>query len=552
MGDGVGTDGAEAGSGEQATGGGRGLSRRHFLLGLGGLATLGVGGVAGYEWPHGTSRPVARLGGRAAAAPLARTAAAGSALPSEVVAFVSRPDLRPPLVRVAHSHARLSPAGTRLAAPASPEYIFLAVKGYRGPVPSQAGLLVVDRRGQVVWFKPVSPAEPFDFNVQSYRGERVLTWWQGTVDKGVGYGQGKLADSSYGLVRTIGGHDGLVPDLHELNLTSSGTALVTAYHTVDADLSRYGGHSRAPVLASHALEIDLATGKVLMNWDSLEHVGFGESYAPAPKAKGAPWDYFHINSIAEMPNGNLLISARNTWALYEVERTTGKVLWRVNGKKSDFTMASDAHFYWQHHARPHPGNRLTVFDDGGTPAEERQSRGLLLNLDTKARHVSLEHAYLHPAGFLAANQGSVQLLADGRVFIGWGNQPYFSEFSADGTMLLDGELPPNVQSYRAFTHDWAGHPIEPPAVVARTNPAGGATVFASWNGATALDSWKVLAGASATSLQPVGSQERTAFETAVAVNSEGPYFRAVALDAHGRELGRSPVVKLTGATPKGA
>jgi hypothetical protein len=158
--------------------------------------------------------------------------------------------------------------------------------------------------------------------------------------------------------------------------------------------------------------------------------------------------------------------------------------------------------------------------------------------------VSLAHAYLHPAGFLAANQGSVQVLADERVFVGWGNQPYFSEFATDGTLLLDGQMPIGYRSYRALCHDWAGTPTEPPAIAVRTNPAGGAAVYASWNGATKVHGWTVLAGKERTSLEVVGSQPWSGFESAIAVNSAGPYFSVVATSAAGTELGRSAIAEV--------
>ena len=163
-------------------------------------------------------------------------------------------------------------------------------------------------------------------------------------------------------------------------------------------------------------------------------------------------------------------------------------------------------------------------------------------MDAKGKHVSLKQAYNNPAGFTATNQGSVQLLADGRVFVGWGDQPYFSEFAPDGTLLMDGQLPLNVQSYRAFTYDWTGKPPEPPQVAVRANTAGGFVVYASWNGATEVQRWMVLAGNVASRLEPVGSQGWADFETAIAVNSAGPKFCAVALDSGGKELGRSSVV----------
>jgi Arylsulfotransferase (ASST) len=511
----------------------RSLSRRQLIHGAGGLAVLSLAGLTGLDPGHRRSFAT-RLGSDATLATALQPAQTVSV--DDVHSFVSRPDLQPPVVKInTYSQGWQD---------ASPQFIFLATKGYMGPAPGQPGLMIIDRDGHLIWFKPISPVSPFDFNVQTYKGQPTLTWWQGKVGPGVGYGEGQMANSHYSTTATVQAGDGLQADLHELLITSAGTALITAYQTTTTNLSSIGGPRQGPVYASHAQEVDLATGKILFDWDSLEHVPVTESYTglPSGTAKGTPTDYFHINSVQEMQNGNLLISARNTCALYQVDRSAGKVVWRVNGKKSDFTMGAGSQFYWQHHAVPHSNGLLTVFDDGGSPPEEKQSRGLLLFVDTNAKHVSLKQAYLNPAGFMAANQGSMQLLEDGRVFIGWGNQPYFSEFAPGGTLLMDGQLPLNVQSYRAFTHDWTGQPSEPPAVAVRADPAGGFIVYASWNGATEVQRWMVLAGNVASRLQPVGSEQWADFETAIAVNSGGPKFCAVALDSKGKELGRSSVV----------
>jgi hypothetical protein len=184
---------------------------------------------------------------------------------------------------------------------------------------------------------------------------------------------------------------------------------------------------------------------------------------------------------------------------------------------------------------------ISIFDNAGVD-KEKQSRGLVLSVNEATKRVDVKQQFLHSAGFISGTLGSVQLLSDGGAFVGWGSQNYFSQYSADGTMILDGELPIGVRSYRAYLADWVGRPSDGPRIVAQANPAGGFAVHVSWNGATEVARWKVLAGAAKTSLSEVGSQTWTGFETAVAVNSEGPYFQAVALDAAGHELGRSPVV----------
>lgn len=528
---GDGDGGGEVPEGTRRAAGRRRFSRRQLLAGsAGGIAALLVGGVAGYEWPHGTT-PAAPPGGSPLAGP-----------PLGVQRFVTRPDLQPPAVRVTtHRSASSVPAesGPR-------RYVFVSPR-HDGNVASQQGLMICDRRGRLVWFHPTPYADPFDLNVQQFEGRPVLTWWQGAVNDGYGRGTGEMADTHYRHLRTIKAGDGLMADLHELNLTSRGTALITAFAQTTADLSAAGGARRGAVLAGHAQEIDLRTGKVLFDWSSLDHIGVGESYEPAPPSASSPYDYFHINSISETPDGQLLISAKNTWALYKVDRSSGAVLWRMNGKRSDFSMGKGANFYWQHDSRMLDSTRLTVFDDGSYPPEEARSRALLLAVDETARRVELTRAYVHPAGFLAANQGSVQVLPDGRVFVGWGNQPYFSEFAPDGSLLLDGQFPEDVRSYRAFSLEWNGLPDEAPRGAARTNPAGGTLVYASWNGATGVDSWQVLAGGRSDALRPVGSQQPSGFETAIAVNSFARYFQVVALDASNRPMGRSAVVQRDGA-----
>jgi hypothetical protein len=508
---------------------GRGLSRRQFLpRAAAGVAGLAAAGFVGYELAPSGSSP--SHSSSTATTTQTSPQVTSETSSEEMQSFVTRPDLHPPAVKV-----------TSLASAASsPSYIVLAVNNVLPGGPLQQGLMIVDRKGRLVYFQPVTTAKPFDFDVQSYRGKSVLTWWQGHLVATHGVGIGLIADSTYATTRHVQAGNGLQIDLHELKLTAKGTALITAYQLSKADLRPLGGAASHPVWASHAQEVDLATGKVLLDWNSLDHVPVAESYSTPPKS-GAAFDYLHINSICETSDGNLLVSGRNTSALYKIDRTSGKVLWRMGGKRSDFHVPSAARFHWQHDARTWSQSTYTVFDNGANGAEAR-SRALLLDVDESARTVKLTRAYLHPAAFVAATLGSVTLLPDKRVFVGWGGQPYFSEFAPDGTLLLDGQLPIGVRSYRAFTADWVGRPTRKPDVVAKSNPVGGFVVRVSWNGATDVDHWQILGGPNAHSLKPVGSQRWAGFETAIAVNSSGPSFQAVAFDASGHELGRSEVI----------
>ncbi len=494
---------------------------RRQLLGRAGVAAAGVAGLGLVG---------DRLDVRASEAALVDP---GSSAGGGLEHFVTRPDLTPPVVKVTRAGVGNDGDYTFMNAPRTAE--------------SPGGALIRDASGDLVWMRPSTPRHHrMDVNAQSYRGKPVLTWWEGAVtDGGYGLGVGMIADTSYRTSHVVRAHHGLEADLHEFNLTSEGTALITAYRKSVADLSAVGGPVRGYVLSGVVQEVDIATGALLFEWDSLDHVPLTESRQVfAGGSPDDPYNYFHINSIAVAPDGDLLVSARNTWTVYKITRPAGRIAWRLGGNRSDFQLGPGVDFYWQHHARPHGLTTLTLFDNGADPPYERQSRALILRLDPAARRVALVRAFTHPnPQILAHAMGSAELLPDGRMFVGWGAAPCYSEFAADGLLDMDAVMPSGNPSYRTFRRPWTGDPTEPPAAAASPSPAG-ATVYASWNGATRVASWGVLAGKRSSSLAYVGSARRTGFETAITAANDGPYFAVAPRDASGQVLALSPTVRL--------
>src|SRR5205823_6157627 len=175
---------------------------------------------------------------------------------------------------------------------------------------------------------------------------------------------------------------------------------------------------------------------------------------------GFPWDAYHVNAINLPGDGTFVVSMRNTWAAYKVDIATGRILWTLGGRHSNFKLGPGAEFEWQHDVAVYPGSPLvTLFDDhccqitgGGTyVSPTAPSRGLVLKL----------------------------------------------------------------------------------------NPAARTTVYASWNGATRLASWRVLAGSDPAALKVVAGRPKSGFETAVPVTGGYTVFRVEALDAGGRVIGFS-------------
>lgn len=399
----------------------------------------------------------------------------------------------------------------------------------------QSGPMILDPDGNLIWFDPLpNRGAAFDTAVQTYDGQTALTFYAAGADV--------IMNHNYQTIATVNAGNGYALDLHEFELTPQGTALITVAKDVPWNLSAVGGPRQGMLSDSAIQEIDVKTGQVLWQWDSDQHVPITASYAPKPHKK-KPWDYFHINSVQQLPDGNLLVSARQTWTVYEIDKQTGAVLWRLGGKNSSFKIGHGANFEWQHDATMMPdGHTMTLFDDGaGAYDNESQSRALRINLNYQRHRATLVHAYTHNPPLLTYSQGNLQTLPDGNTFVGFGSAPFFTEYGRGGAQLFTIRFDRPVQTYRAYRFQWWGQPATPPSIAVSTTPHG-TRVYASWNGATDVASWRVLAGPSPTQLSAAGEFHKTFFETQMWVGSTKPYFAAQALDQHGNVLATSSSV----------
>ena len=458
---------------------------------------------------------------------------------AEVQGFRSRPDLQPPVVTVTAQSPAVAP-GDMFVAP------------YTGP--GQAGPMILDPSGAVVWFKALPRyTSAADFRVQEYLGKPVLTWWQGDISvHGFGLGEGVIADGSYTVIAHVRAGNGDQADLHELQLTSRGTALITAYNPVRCDLASVGGPADGAVTDGVLQEIDIRTGLVRTEWTSLDHVGLAESYEHAASSSlASPFDFFHINSINLDPDGGLLVSARNTWTVYDLDGRSGQIAWRLGGRMSSFRAGPGTRTAYQHDPRVLPDGTISLFDNGASPTVHPQSRGIVLRLDLHSATATLVSQLIHAPPLIAYSQGNTQALTNGDWFLGWGQVPDFSEFSPAGGLLFDAHFPAHSQSYRSFRFGWTGTPVHRPSFAftpAAAGAAGRGIVYASWNGATLVASWQVLAGRAAGALSPIALAARSGFETAVALpaTTPGPYVAVQALDSAGHVLGTSAVATEAG------
>lgn len=439
----------------------------------------------------------------------------------------------------------------------------------RGSSVAKPGPVILDKNGNLVWTEQ-KWGQAMDVKVQNYQGNDYITFWTGSDNGTFGSGNYLMIDSSYQIYKNFSAAGTLHGDLHEFRITKNGTALLTAYELKPTDLSAFGVSGEGWIYDSLFQEVDIATGKLLFQWRASDHLPVTESFSPIQKngrERKKAWDYMHINSVDKNDEGNYLISLRYGCTLLCISQT-GEILWRLGGKHNSFKDltpgAAATNFAWQHHAMWHENSTMvSVFDNGAFDKlihTAEYSRGLLISLDYDAMTATLVQDYVAPQRFLAPSQGSVQLLPDGNVLVGWGHTPAFTEFSASGEVLCDMHIGATriaslgrSKNYRTFKYSWVGRPKTAPSVVLKSAEN---ALYVSWNGATEVERWVLEASDSTTEdakFFQIGGSFKEQFETKIHVPQDADeYLRVAAIDEQGNVLGYSGIVDKKSAEVAGS
>ena len=444
--------------------------------------------------------------------------------------FVSQPKLHPPKLiwKVRH--------GVTLA---NGYFLIANAPNFAGKMAGQSGPELIDRHGHPVWFVPVSRSVVANnLALQTYNGKPALSYWVG-VENAAGViksGKDIVVNQQYKTVATLKGKNGWIVDLHEM-VTDGKDAWVIASKSERKDLRRQHGPRHGTFVDNAVQEYDLTSGKLLYTWDAADHVKLGDTFMKF--IRNGVWDPYHMNSLQLTGSKTFLVSLRNTWAAYQIDMSTGKVDWTLGGKHSTFRFKGKAQFRWQHDVQLHRNDVVSVFDDHCCNAP---TRGLVLKLNMGKKTASMTKQYTRGKHFHVSFLGDTDLLSNGGAVIGWGSsQPsFFSEYGRSGRLLLDVELPTNDLTYRATLDHWTGTPSKPPVGAVKTN-GGRATVYVSWNGATGVFKWRVLAGNSSKHLSAVVTKGNTGFETKIALSKKYKKYEVVALDGKGKSMASSKV-----------
>jgi hypothetical protein len=336
-------------------------------------------------------------------------------------------------------------------------------------------LMLVDNNGKVAKYKRL-PGAVLDFKMQpnglmSY-AEPYSPWGYA----GGGRSVHRVLDSTFAVVDSFKAGNGYDADGHAFNLLPNGHALLHAYDIQYFDLSKIiqGGNPNAIVVGSILQELDLQKN-VVFQWRSWDYIPISDTYM---STAASAFDYIHMDSHEVDEDGNFLVSCRNTCDITKIDRMTGDIIWRMGGKKNQFTFIGEnaanapTYFTYAHGFNRALNGNFLLFDNGNLH-KTQVSRAVEYKIDQVTKTATMLWEYRHTPDVFAPQRGSIQRLANGNTVIGWGSASFtgvgkttVTEVTPDKSTVFELESLDGMPSFGAPKYLWNAQ-LFPAAAVTR-------------------------------------------------------------------------------------
>ena len=416
--------------------------------------------------------------------------------------------------------------------------------GFGGDPNLGAYLMILDNNGDPVFYQKVPETTiTTDYKVLK---NGLLAYWQ--------EGEYHLYDNNYNHVRTLSaknGYNGI--DLHDLIVLPNGNYMYIIYYNFVKDMSEVvpGGNENARIIDVAIQEVD-EDGNVVFEWKGIDHYDITDTNRGLTAAQ---IDYSHANAVELDKDGNILLSSRHMDEITKIDHDTGEIIWRLGGKKNQFTMTSapgipdDPEFFFQHDIRVLPDGSIgdiSLFDNHNNN-DPMNSRAMVFDIDEDNLTAELVWQYRNTPDVFSSFMGNAQYLPNGSFVIGWGGlpSPNITEVKQDGTKVFEMAFDAPYVNYRGFRFEWEGYPTWAPDLVL-TSEGDNVQLYMSWNGATEIASYEVYGWGLNQPIEQVTEVTKTGFESSVTLEgSDADYcfYYVMPVDNEGQPTRYSNVVK---------
>jgi hypothetical protein len=165
-------------------------------------------------------------------------------------------------------------------------------------------------------------------------------------------------------------------------------------------------------------------GQVVWEWRSWEHLE-PATHPITLQDRRAEWT--HANSVAETADGHLVVSFRNISTVVMIERTTGKIIWRLGSPP----------LAQQHDPRPLPNGNLLIFDNGTHRRDHPAPFSRVIEVDPRTSAIVWEYTDPSLFDFFSPYISSAQRLANGNTLICEGCHGRIFEVTPEGEVVWE-------------------------------------------------------------------------------------------------------------------
>jgi hypothetical protein len=171
-------------------------------------------------------------------------------------------------------------------------------------------------------------------------------------------------------------------------------------------------------------------GRTVWEWRAWEHMDPEEFPITSPSDSRSEWT--HANGIAELPDGNMLVSFRNISTIVRINRRSGAIDWKMGPPPLS----------GQHAPTPLPNGNILVFDNGPFRADTGvQPFSRALEIDPRTNAVVWKYQDGTAPGsnhfFFSSRISNAQRLPNGNTLINEGLYGRLFEVTADGDVVWE-------------------------------------------------------------------------------------------------------------------
>ncbi len=286
-------------------------------------------------------------------------------------------------------------------------------------------IVIIDTQGRVVWYDLLESGANLMRAFFSVDGESMVYCLAGPQND---LEAGEIRRVSMdGLDQTSIAFPFIDHDMVELP-DGTITAIVVDEREVEVDGEEH--HTSADLLVEMAPD-----GSMTTIWDAWEH------WDPVELGLLQAHNWTHTNAIDYDPEADeYTLSLKEPGSIVRVSRTTGEVLWQLNGMLNQFTFPPETDIVQMSHQFEMLDDGILIFDNG--PQERGYSRAVELELDIEALQATETWSYRHDPDVYVFAKGDVARFPDGNTQVVWSSGGEIQNVTPEGevTWQLNTDL----------------------------------------------------------------------------------------------------------------